>query len=1271
MSAGEGTPAPDGAVGESLSRDASFTDTDDNFADFKLKASPTPGMATTANGAPNAVLSCPGSGTTAQSLSFDASSSTDDGSIVLFAFNFGDGSPISSGSASATSHTFATVNTFTVTLTVTDNGGLTDQATCQVVVSAPNNPPVAALSCPASGTVGQQLTVNGAGSTDDGTIVTYRFDFGDATTPISGPATSANHTYTTAATYTVSLTVTDNSGLTNTKTCSIPVADGSGPTVNFIKPINNKQVTQGETVQILVDVTPALGRNVTQVEFFVDGSSIGTDTGAPYEINTVVPLSAATSSLIPVVAQATDNLGGLGISETRNLFVWNDAPQASFVALVTGALEITVDASSVSDTETATSALEVRWDFDNNGTWDTGWSTTKVTTHTYGSAGTYTVALEVRDTTSQTDTITHDVTLSLIQNVSGTVTTTTWAGTIVITGDVTVPAGNTLTISEGTTVQLVATDQNADGVGDYDLNILGTLLINGTSTNPVIFTTYGSGNKTPKAWNKLRLAGTGNVINWAIIEYGDVGLEIAGTATIGNTEARMNRVGVILLAGSNTTWNAGSVHDNVEQGLKETAGTFTGDGLEVRDNGASGVYVTGGTMNVTNGLVQGNGHCGFEYIGSGTGLVTRSLITTNDYEGICIASANFTDPTPVFNTNNIYGNAVVGARVLGTPNLTATSSGTSTADASSGEWHTPSGELVDFVFATYTEYEAYGTSYCSGAAQDWALGTNLYSTTSARAAWAWTTAGATGSIRAFVVDDQYDSWGSMNLSLAAYDQLGATREATVLTGAAKVDLKHNYWGVFPNVLNVLTLGEHTDADIQGFMGVPYDSSWQKGPYVGGESLSGPVNWSGTIFVTGDLTVPVGATLTVAQGTQVEFAPVDQNVDLIGDYSLEVAGSLVVSGASLNPVKFTTYGTLKAPNDWHRVQVNGASASSNIQYAVFEYGNEGLVLRPGTHVVANTTVSQMGTSGIQLLSATSVGLTNITTQDNLDDGLWINSCSGVTINRLTSSGNGGDGVAAQSSTSLLSMTNATITNNSGDGMFLTSSHLSVTQSTISGNRFGVRYQSGSQGTLASSNVKFNNREGIALMSSNGTSPNPIVTGNNVFGNSVSESGVLVNPSVTATSSGTSTADATSTPWSTPGAKTIEYVQYAYTEYEAYGTSYCSGYLRKDNSTGTQLVVTVGALSRYQEVATPSVTSIVAQVVDDQYDSWGAMSLINVLFYNLPTNIELVALNDTGTVNCTGNYWGTFPDVQARMTLTRTNSIDYQGMQISEITGTGPQ
>ena len=85
--------------------------------------------------------------------------------------------------------------------------------------------PTAALSVsPASGTAPLQVTADASGSTAGSSpISSYTFNFGDGTTvgPQSGP--TANHTYQSAGSYTVTVTATDRNNLTSQATKTVTV----------------------------------------------------------------------------------------------------------------------------------------------------------------------------------------------------------------------------------------------------------------------------------------------------------------------------------------------------------------------------------------------------------------------------------------------------------------------------------------------------------------------------------------------------------------------------------------------------------------------------------------------------------------------------------------------------------------------------------------------------------------------------------------------------------------------------------------------------------------------------------------------------------------------------------------------------------------------------------------------------------------------------------------------------------------------------------------
>ena len=79
--------------------------------------------------------------------------------------------------------------------------------------SVPRNQiPSADANGPYSGFVDEEITFDGSGSTDDGTITNYTWDFGDSTT---GYGVNPVHVYDTPGEYTVILTVTDDYGATD------------------------------------------------------------------------------------------------------------------------------------------------------------------------------------------------------------------------------------------------------------------------------------------------------------------------------------------------------------------------------------------------------------------------------------------------------------------------------------------------------------------------------------------------------------------------------------------------------------------------------------------------------------------------------------------------------------------------------------------------------------------------------------------------------------------------------------------------------------------------------------------------------------------------------------------------------------------------------------------------------------------------------------------------------------------------------------------------
>jgi PKD repeat protein len=144
--------------------------------------------------------------------SFVDASSDADGSIGSRSWDFGDHD--ASTDVSPT-HTYAAPGAFTVTLTVTDDRGATGSISRQVTM---NLPPRASFDVSCSGLTCTMVD----GSTDvAGSIVSRSWNFGDGSVSVEP---NPSHTYVSSGTPSVTLTVTDDGGVSDTTTRSISVS---------------------------------------------------------------------------------------------------------------------------------------------------------------------------------------------------------------------------------------------------------------------------------------------------------------------------------------------------------------------------------------------------------------------------------------------------------------------------------------------------------------------------------------------------------------------------------------------------------------------------------------------------------------------------------------------------------------------------------------------------------------------------------------------------------------------------------------------------------------------------------------------------------------------------------------------------------------------------------------------------------------------------------------------------------------------------------------
>ncbi|MEZ4460776.1 MAG: right-handed parallel beta-helix repeat-containing protein [bacterium] len=863
-----------------------------------------------------------------------------------------------------------------------------------------------------------------------------------------------------------------------------------------------------------------------------------------------------------------------------------------------------------------------------------------------------------------------------------------WYGTIIVTGDITVPAGNTLTIAEGTNVLFVYADVDAPAnVGDYRITVNGNLIVNGTAANPVVFSGQGAAAKKKGGWDSIVLNGAGSVLNHAIIEYGDVALELKSDVELNNVEVRQASNDCIRLNNAdNAALNTVHAHDCANDGVAVLGGstgvtidTLTSDnngrhGLSdgggsniavtnsvLKDNAFDGAYIDGSAtaFNLSDSTVENNTRMGIRVGGNATGTITQNQIRQNGAEGISFYTEASGSPSIVVNYNNIYSNASVGSSSSTLDTINISASQTCCSTSTSGLFTAPAGTLIRRVYVNYNEGTEYG-SYVSGQLLD-QNNAVLRNYTVDTAGWVYVPEGVTA-IRVRVTDTGSSS-STDTIAATQVEYVGFTGadEVVAATETGTVDLRYNYLGTFPNVLSRVALARTNALNLQGFVGVAFGPTWDVGPYKAGPV--GGQTWSGTIYITGDTTIAAGQALTVAAGTQVLFVNHDQDLDTNGDFSITATGAMNVNGTVGNRVRFAGYGAVEA-DMFQTINLNGSAAdSSNWTDALIENAKTGMTLR-GSAVLTRVEAQSDSANAFDLLAGSGASLTRCIADGGAADGVFINGATNVAISRLTSRNHTGNGVVVLNN-STATIEDSTIRDNGVHGVKIERASPALNYNLITYNGGdGIWIGNAASPTITYSVIKFNDGAGVSAWTGANGSATPTANYNNIYSNAVTGNTTVVTGNAGISASQTCCSTSTSSLFSAPADHTIRRVYVNYNEGTEYG-SYVSGQLLDQNGTVLRNYTVDSAGWVY---VPDGVTGIRVRVTDTgSSSSTDTISAAQVeMVTNDPLSVyEFYSATEAGTSNAKFNYWT--PDignVPTKIYQLRPGSVDYTGFTGAE-------
>src|SRR2546425_534061 len=314
-----------------------------------------------------------------------------------FSWDFCDGA---NGAGATVGHAYSAAGTFTVILTVKDGGIPQQTATSQQSVTITSPPPTLTASFtynPSSPQVGQQITFTAFAS--GGTApYTYSWIFGDGSTTTG---TTATHSYSSAGTFNVVLTVKDSGSPQQTASSqqSVTVSNPAPSPLTSSFTYSPSSPNVGQTVSFTASASG--GRQPYSYSWsFGDGS---TGTGGTV---THVYSSAGTFTVILTVTDSGSPQQGSNSQQSLTVVSPPPALSASFSHSPTSpqagqTITFTGSASG------GASPYTYSWNFGDSST-GSGISAT----HTYQAAGDYSVVLSVRDAGGQTTSTTQTVTVT-------------------------------------------------------------------------------------------------------------------------------------------------------------------------------------------------------------------------------------------------------------------------------------------------------------------------------------------------------------------------------------------------------------------------------------------------------------------------------------------------------------------------------------------------------------------------------------------------------------------------------------------------------------------------------------------------------------------------------------------------------------------------------------------------------------------------------------------------------------------------------------------
>ncbi len=241
-------------------------------------------------------------------------------------------------------------------------------------------------------------------------------------------------------------------------------------------------------------------------------------------------------------------------------------------------------------------------------------------------------------------------------------------------------------------------------------------------------------------------------------------------------------------------------------------------------------------------------------------------------------------------------------------------------------------------------------------------------------------------------------------------------------------------------------------------------------------------WARFAYVSADLKIDAGKTLTIEPGTVIYFAP-DDNDNQYDPTVLEfrVEGELIAEGTVSNPIEFKSLSENPQPGDWAGIQVFGNTGSASLSYCNVSDAYHGIKsYRPVQ--IAHSNFANCEVHGIYLEGSGANGsqISSCTANGNGSCGIMFNDCDNVTVGSSEANSNYHGVWLTSSNPGAVNYTSAKYNTSNGiraDNCYYDFSHCYVEDNDQQG-----MYLTNTRGTISNCKIWKNSANGIYCVGS---------------------------------------------------------------------------------------------------------------------------------------------------------------------------------------------